>query len=62
MPMTKWSGSSKGLITFENDVFQLNFDLVEEDQEILSNGRRKFVNIDCISISSAEISGKNKCN
>ena len=25
MPMTKWSGSSKGLITFENDVFQLTF-------------------------------------
>ena len=23
MPMTKWSGNSKGLITFENDVFQL---------------------------------------
>ena len=35
MPMTKWSGSSKGLITFENDVFQLHFDIVEEDQETL---------------------------
>ena len=35
MPMTKWSGSSKGLITFENDVFQLQFDILEEDQEIL---------------------------
>ena len=35
MPMTKWSGSSKGLITFENDVFQLQFDLVEEDHDIL---------------------------
>ena len=35
MPMTKWSGSSKGLITFENNVFQLNFDIVEEDKEML---------------------------
>jgi superfamily II DNA or RNA helicase/HKD family nuclease len=35
MPMTKWSGSSKGLITYENDVFRLNFDIVEEDEEIL---------------------------
>ena len=32
MPMTKWSGSSKGLITFENNVFQLTFDIVDEDQ------------------------------
>jgi len=31
MPMTKWSGSSKGLISFENDIFQLNFDILEED-------------------------------
>ena len=29
MPMTKWSGSSKGLITFENQIFALNFDLEE---------------------------------
>ncbi|MCQ6277607.1 hypothetical protein JMM81_22410 [Bacillus sp. V3B] len=35
MPMTKWSGSSKGLIAFENSVFQLHFDIVEEDREIL---------------------------
>ncbi|MCQ6277083.1 DEAD/DEAH box helicase family protein [Bacillus sp. V3B] len=35
MPMSKWSGSSKGLITFENSVFQLHFDIVEEDREIL---------------------------
>ena len=35
MPMTKWSGSSKGLITFENNVFQLTFDIVEEDQHML---------------------------
>ena len=35
MPMTKWSGSSKGLITFENNSFQLNFDIAEEDREML---------------------------
>ncbi|MGJ7922923.1 DEAD/DEAH box helicase family protein [Neobacillus sp. LXY-4] len=35
MPMTKWSGSSKGLNSFENDVFTLNFDVVPEDQQIL---------------------------
>lgn len=35
MPMTKWSGSSKGLITFENDVFHLNFDIVEADQQTI---------------------------
>lgn len=35
MPMTKWSGSSKGLITFENDVLRLNFDILEEDDQML---------------------------
>lgn len=35
MPMTKWSGSSKGLISFENDLFQLNFDILPEDVQIL---------------------------
>jgi superfamily II DNA or RNA helicase/HKD family nuclease len=35
MPMTKWSGSSKGLITYENDVFELQFDVIKEDEEIL---------------------------
>lgn len=30
MPMTKWSGSSNGLITFENGVFKLDFDVAEE--------------------------------
>ena len=35
MPMTKWSGSSNGLIAFESDIFQLKFDILEEDQEIL---------------------------
>lgn len=37
MPMTKWSGSSKGLISYENDIFKLNFDLAMEDEEILFN-------------------------
>jgi hypothetical protein len=27
MPMTKWSGSSKGLISYDNDIFTLNFDV-----------------------------------
>ena len=35
MPMTKWSGSSKGLVSYENDVFKLNFDVDKEDEEIL---------------------------
>jgi hypothetical protein len=35
MPMTKWSGSSKGLISYENDVFTLNFEVAKEDEEIL---------------------------
>ncbi len=37
MPMTKWSGSSKGLILFENDAFMLNFDISKEDEETLYN-------------------------
>jgi superfamily II DNA or RNA helicase/HKD family nuclease len=35
MPITKWSGSSKGLISYENDLFTLNFDVAKEDEEIL---------------------------
>jgi superfamily II DNA or RNA helicase/HKD family nuclease len=35
MPMTKWSGSSKGLISFENDVFRINLDVASENEEIL---------------------------
>lgn len=35
MPMTKWSSSSKGLVSFENGIFQLNFDVLKEDEEIL---------------------------
>lgn len=35
MPMSKWSGNSKGLVTFENDVFQIHIDVLEEDREIL---------------------------
>jgi hypothetical protein len=37
MPMTKWSGSSKGLITYENDIFILNIDVAKENEEILFN-------------------------
>jgi superfamily II DNA or RNA helicase/HKD family nuclease len=35
MPMTKWSGSSSGLLSFENGVFSLNFSIAKEDEEIL---------------------------
>ncbi len=35
MPMTKWSGSSKGLVTFEENQFALNFDVGAEDEEML---------------------------
>ncbi|WML44344.1 hypothetical protein RCG20_00010 [Neobacillus sp. PS3-40] len=35
IPMTKWSGSSKVLISYENDLFTLNFDVAEEDEKIL---------------------------
>ncbi len=33
MPMTMWSGSSKGMLTFEGGVFAPNFDVGEEDQQ-----------------------------
>ena len=35
MPMTKWSGSSKGLLSFDGNVFSLNMDVRKEDEEIL---------------------------
>lgn len=35
MPMTKWSGSSKGLISYNNDIFKLEFDVIKEDEPIL---------------------------
>ncbi|WP_163150679.1 DEAD/DEAH box helicase family protein [Anoxybacillus sp. MB8] len=35
MPMTKWSGSSNGLISFENNVFSLTFSIAPEDEHIL---------------------------
>lgn len=30
--MTKWSGSSNGLITFEDQIFTLQFNIFEEDK------------------------------
>lgn len=33
--MTKWSGSSKGLISFHDDLFELNLDVLPEDLEVL---------------------------
>lgn len=35
MPMTKWSGRSKGMIGFEGGAFKLKFDVGEEDQEVV---------------------------
>lgn len=35
MPMTKWSGSSKGLISYKDDIFRLEFDVLEEDKVVL---------------------------
>ncbi|MGG3556790.1 DEAD/DEAH box helicase family protein [Peribacillus frigoritolerans] len=35
MPMAKWSGSSKGLISYEDDIFKLKFDVRPEDQRVL---------------------------
>ncbi|MFU2014263.1 DEAD/DEAH box helicase family protein [Peribacillus butanolivorans] len=35
MPMSKWSGSSKGLISYEDDIFKLNFDIKPDDQRVL---------------------------
>lgn len=35
MPMTKWSESSKGLISFEDGSFKLEFNVEKDDEEIL---------------------------
>ncbi|WP_216830318.1 DEAD/DEAH box helicase family protein [Alkalihalobacterium elongatum] len=35
MPMTKWSGTSKGLLSFEDGVFKMEFDVAEEHNEVL---------------------------
>lgn len=35
MPMSKWSGSSKGLVTFTDGLFSLNFDMDHQDSPIL---------------------------
>ncbi len=35
MPMSKWSGSSRGLVKFSNNIFKLTFDIEKSDMEIL---------------------------
>ncbi|WJE55131.1 DEAD/DEAH box helicase family protein [Bacillus cereus] len=35
MPMTKWSGSSKGLLSFNENIFSLNMDIRKEDEALL---------------------------
>jgi hypothetical protein len=37
MPIAKWSGSSKGLISFEGGIFKLEFKVDRDDEEILYN-------------------------
>lgn len=37
MPMSKWSGSSNGLVNFSENQFIIAFDILEEDQVILYN-------------------------
>lgn len=41
MPMTKWSGTSKGLLTFEDKIFGLGFDITEDAVEILYEWTRE---------------------
>lgn len=35
MPMSKWSGSSRGLISYQDDIFKFEFDVLKEDEESL---------------------------
>lgn len=35
MPMTKWSGSSKGLVRFEDNLFSFNLQIDKQDEEVL---------------------------
>ena len=35
MPMTKWSGSSKGLLSFDENYFSLNMDVRKEDEDLV---------------------------
>ena len=37
MPMTKWSGSSKGMISFEQNKFTPNLQIEKDEEEILFN-------------------------
>jgi hypothetical protein len=41
IPMSKWSGSSKGLVTFENDQFSLNVNVLPEELELLRQWTRE---------------------
>ena len=35
MPMTKWSGSSKGLFVFEGDVFGMQIEIEKQHEDVL---------------------------
>ncbi|CAM3710925.1 DEAD/DEAH box helicase family protein [Mesobacillus zeae] len=41
MPMTKWSGSSNGLVTFNNGIFKLNLEIHPENRETLCGWTRE---------------------
>jgi hypothetical protein len=41
MPMSKWGGSSKGLVAFEDGEFELKFDVLPEDMELLHGWTRE---------------------
>lgn len=41
MPMTMWGGSSKNLITFEDKLFKINFDIAPEDRSIVYEWTRQ---------------------
>ena len=47
MPMTKWSGSSKGLLQLEGKVFLFHLMWMKKRVVFCLNGQRKFVIIDC---------------
>lgn len=41
MPMTKWSGSSNGLVSFANNIFSLTFSIAPEDEHMLYEWTRE---------------------
>ena len=50
MPMTKWAGSSKGLVSFDGERFGLRLRLMKEQRRRCISGQRKCVSTGCIGI------------